>query len=232
MKPFTIKLREFRKLPEASDYYLIPSEDMYKCFKLLVNSGKFAHHPHRWLLNTVELSGIGKFTDELLIKNTVLIDGKLSNNKIFNKSSAGKSRENKNGYYMCDSAVLSKYQSQINKFVIDEGAIQDTAEALFPEYKAEIHVGYKLGRIDLISKSTIVEIKKFLEWKHGLGQLLAYAHKHSDKRKILILYKAKINKKQLKEACTVCNSYNVHVETIEGEISANKWLQQTKLRYA
>jgi len=177
-------------------------------------------------------SSIGRFEDDLHIKSTVFINGELSNTKLRGRASCGKPRKSALNHYMCDLELINEYEKNMVALSIDEASVQDTAQALIPEYSIEVRVGYKIGSADLMSEFAIVEIKKFLEWKHALGQILAYAHEHPNKKKYLLLFKDKINPKQLDEAVSVCKSYGVNIETIEGAECANKWLQRTKLRCA
>jgi len=226
-----MKRKNSRQHQEQRDYYLIPDQDMYQCFLGLVKAGRFSYHPHRWLLRSVSSSFLGRVEDELHIKNSVLIDGFLSGEALLRGASWGKARRNISGHYICDAELMAEYCKNMQALSIDEAAIQDTVEALLPEYTIEVRAGDKIGKIDLISSSAIVEIKKFLDWKQGLGQILAYAYAHPEKQKILLLYKKKINAKQLSEAHSICAYYGVHLETIEDGTCANQWLQRTKLRF-
>ena len=226
------KKRHRNRSLELSDFYLLPYVDMYRCFLDFINSGKFAYHPHRWLQNTVKASGIGEFESDLHIKNTVLINGELSNAGFFDKPAKGRKRENSLNYYLCNVELIHEYEKEMNELSVDEASIQDTVQAFLPEFSAEVRMGYKIGKADLVSEHSIVEIKRFLEWKHALGQILSYSYLHPKKKKILLLFEEKIDQDQLSEARSVCITCNVQVETIEGQECFNKWLQRTKLRYA
>ena len=46
------------------------------------------------------------------------------------------------------------------------------------------------GRIDVLTPTTVIEVKKQHNWKHGMGQLFAYGVSYPDKQKQLILFDA------------------------------------------
>ena len=46
--------------------------------------------------------------------------------------------------------------------------------ALSRKLKGEVEVRCKFGRIDVLTKSEAIEVKKMSGWKHALGQALVY----------------------------------------------------------
>lgn len=45
-----------------------------------------------------------------------------------------------------------------------------------------------VGNIDILTSTRIIEIKQAKEWKHGVGQLLAYSFFYPNHKKVLHLY--------------------------------------------
>jgi hypothetical protein len=44
------------------------------------------------------------------------------------------------------------------------------------------------GRVDVLTKSYVIEVKKACNWKHGIGQALVYQFYYSDKKPVLFLF--------------------------------------------
>ena len=76
------------------------------------------------------------------------------------------------------------------------------------ELGGEIEVKTKTGFIDLLTETEIIEIKSGKNWKHALGQILAYSIYYPKHKKIIYLFDIKndeiINK--------VCEKYDINVK--------------------
>ncbi|AVG46780.1 N domain-containing protein [Acanthamoeba polyphaga mimivirus] len=87
-----------------------------------------------------------------------------------------------------------------NKEKIIQGELQKKLGGL-------IEVKTKVGAIDLLTKNTIIEIKDYDNWKHGLGQLLSYSIFHLDKTKCLYLFNVGENK--ISSVKKICKQYSI-----------------------
>jgi len=52
----------------------------------------------------------------------------------------------------------------------------------------KIEVKTPVGRIDLLTKHKLIEIKKYDDWKNALGQLIAYSTYYPDRQKYMYLF--------------------------------------------
>nr|AEX63341.1 putative KilA-N domain-containing protein [Moumouvirus Monve] len=59
-------------------------------------------------------------------------------------------------------------------------------EKLLIKLGGSVEVKTKIGKIDLLTKDTIIEIKDYDDWKHGLGQLLSYSFFYPNKKNVYI----------------------------------------------
>lgn len=74
--------------------------------------------------------------------------------------------------------------------------------------KGAIEVVTPIGNIDVLCESSLYEVKHIKQWKHALGQVLAYGFFHPSKNKKLYLFGVATKKLQNK-IDTICNFYNV-----------------------
>ncbi|AKI79717.1 kila N-terminal domain N1R/P28 DNA binding protein [Acanthamoeba polyphaga mimivirus] len=56
------------------------------------------------------------------------------------------------------------------------------------KYGGKIEVSTKYGKIDLLTSDKVIEIKSYCNWKHALGQVLAYGDVYFHKRKCICLF--------------------------------------------
>lgn len=61
-------------------------------------------------------------------------------------------------------------------------------DRLARELNGEIEVSTPVGRIDVLSSREIIEVKVAHQWKHALGQVLAYGHYYPYHQKRIHLY--------------------------------------------
>ena len=73
----------------------------------------------------------------------------------------------------------------------EEAAIRDRlAQELRDQgdLSVRVEVPCEHGIIDILSSSAVIEVKVWHNWKHAIGQVIAYAECHSDKRKCIYLF--------------------------------------------
>lgn len=64
----------------------------------------------------------------------------------------------------------------------------DIQKWLLRETKGRAEVKTKFGLIDILTDDTVIEIKRAENWKHALGQVIAYSYEYSDRRRALVLF--------------------------------------------
>lgn len=67
------------------------------------------------------------------------------------------------------------------------------------------------GRIDLLTETEIIEVKRVGEWKSGLGQILAYSGFYPEHRKRLHLFGSTKDEKQIPTIANSCLAFDVFV---------------------
>jgi len=67
------------------------------------------------------------------------------------------------------------------------------------------------GRIDLLTETEIIEVKRVGEWKSGLGQLLVYSGFYPEHRKRLYLFGSAKDEKQIPTISNSCLAFDVSV---------------------
>lgn len=80
--------------------------------------------------------------------------------------------------------------------------------------KGALEVITPIGNIDVLCDSSLYEVKHVKQWKHALGQVLAYGYFHPSKSKRLYLFGVATKKLKTKIQ-TICNFYHVHVDFTE-----------------
>lgn len=79
------------------------------------------------------------------------------------------------------------------------------------ELNAEDEVLTPAGRIDLLSKNQLIEIKQVKQWKSGIGQLLCYGQYFPSHQLRLHLFGEHRNKKQRQEILTCTKALEINV---------------------
>lgn len=88
------------------------------------------------------------------------------------------------------------------------------AEKLAKAVKGEREVVTLAGRIDVLSKDRLYELKMAENWKHALGQLLVYGFYYPAHQLVLVLVGNEAQK-YLPMATKHCNRFDVCVKTFE-----------------
>ena len=73
----------------------------------------------------------------------------------------------------------------------------------------KIEVPTPVGKIDLLTKDKLIEIKKYDDWKCALGQLIAYSSFQPDKKKVLYLFD--VGDKKLSVIKKICKDNDIKV---------------------
>ena len=77
----------------------------------------------------------------------------------------------------------------------------------------EEHV--RSGYIDVVTRTELIEVKRARQWKHALGQVLAYHFDHADKlvkrKRIHLFGSSRVLKRAIRLATPVCNANGVRI---------------------
>ena len=80
----------------------------------------------------------------------------------------------------------------------------------------EVEVGSRYGKIDLLTDSKIIEVKRYKSWKHALGQILVYSVDYPNHEKVLYLYgTSKPRKSTWELICNTCLIFDVKCVFLE-----------------
>nr|WP_290222762.1 hypothetical protein [Trichocoleus desertorum] len=83
-------------------------------------------------------------------------------------------------------------------------------DRLAAKLKGKIEVQTPDGRIDVLTKKEVIEVKCAPDWKHGLGQVLAYSKYYPSHQKRLHLY-GEVTPQKLRQIKQQCQSHEVAV---------------------
>lgn len=75
----------------------------------------------------------------------------------------------------------------------------------------KIEVNTKVGKIDLLTKKKLVEIKTYDNWKSAIGQLIAYSYFYPDRKKYLYLFNVENNDTVLIDEICVKNDIRLKI---------------------
>ena len=114
------------------------------------------------------------------------------------------SKENNLSYWRALSS-LEPYKNDNKEYLIKL--------ELARELGGEIEVDTEVGDIDVVTHDSIIEIKKFKQWKHALGQILAYAETIPHKKKVIYLFDYEDNENELDMVKHILKKYNIIVKT-------------------
>ena len=93
-----------------------------------------------------------------------------------------------------------------------ESAVRDSLVSSIPGAKKE--VACSTGVVDVVTPAEIIEVKRASQWKHALGQVIAYSHDFPNKRARVHLFGNGIE--HFRVARLVCEKMGVRV-TVESE---------------
>lgn len=107
-------------------------------------------------------------------------------------------------------------EEAVKQYISPEKQVRDR---LFDELGGLTEVKNPAGRIDLLTNSEIIEVKKISEWKAGLGQILVYSGFYPEHQKRLHLFGNAKEEKQIFDIAASCLAFNVLVtfEVLEVE---------------
>lgn len=106
-------------------------------------------------------------------------------------------------YLLARMSNIRKPKNLIEKEIIYE---------LHNYFGGEMEVIIPAGRIDLITDDSIIEVKEINNWKHAIGQVLAYKESlSSDKEPVIFLFGEVNNEQSLDLINSVCGSLSISV---------------------
>ena len=186
--------------PDAMDFI-----DLYAVHEKKAWRGLLTIHPARWLHAGGGLVGYGVF--DLLSPDyqAIRIEDQLISH--FKELSQVSRARHKHAYYFATPAVAKRYCNYLPKGNMVECAVQDILAIRNPEGRIEVHT--PVGFIDLLLPKAIIEIKRLENWKHALGQVLAYSAYYPNHAKVIHLYSQCRSAPDLKEPTRICQQFGV-----------------------
>ena len=110
------------------------------------------------------------------------------------------SKENNLSYWRALSS-LEPYKNDNKEYLIKL--------ELARELGGEIEVDTEVGDIDVVTHDSIIEIKKFKQWKHALGQILAYGETMPHKKKVVYLFDYEDDENELDMVKHILKNYDI-----------------------
>ncbi len=97
--------------------------------------------------------------------------------------------------------------------VDDDDEIEaDISDFLAQTRNGEREVATPVGRIDVLTLTEVIEVKRIQLWKHAMGQVLAYSRFYPDHVKKIYLYNDRNTTFDDNIIRLICNDYHVVVE--------------------
>lgn len=187
--------------------------DLYNIYRKKLSKQRYSPHPSNWLISQADL-----LSGELALKlcadfqhkfPKIIINGIQITDKRCLIRNARKYKNKSEGVFYADIGTAKKYVKNISVYKNIERLIQ-TEMKMFDRYQTEVVTD--IGKIDCLSDTEIVEIKSIKQWKHGLGQLLAYATFYPSHSKCLYLFLDSENVEQQNIINLICTQYDVIVK--------------------
>ncbi|WP_157381467.1 hypothetical protein [Burkholderia ubonensis] len=184
--------------------------DLYAIHEQKAREGLLTIHPSRWLYTGRQLGRGGVF--ELLSpgKQEIRIGDQLVEHfrQLCDVGLNSKVRH-KHGYYFATPEIAERYLRYIPRDRGLECAVRDMLSVRNPVGQTEVHT--RVGYIDLLLPTAVIEVKSFIKWKHALGQVLAYSSYYPDRRKVIHLYISGDQRPELAEQIRICAEFNVDI---------------------
>ena len=115
------------------------------------------------------------------------------------------SKTNENAYWNA-IANAKPYSSDLME--------QKIRDELCVKLNGKKEVKTDVGYVDILTDDTIIEIKHISNWKHALGQVLAYSHELPTYKKKIYLF-GENNKVSIDAVKNVLDEYDIELEKIE-----------------
>jgi hypothetical protein len=100
----------------------------------------------------------------------------------------------------------------IIEFIMKSKNIQrelSIVDQLNSDLNSEREVVTPCGRIDILTKTEIIEVKEYKGWKAALGQILVYANFYPEHQKRIHLFNISKNTTELDIIKEIYNKYNI-----------------------
>jgi len=93
--------------------------------------------------------------------------------------------------------------------ISEEKIYQMNLHKTFPKSKIEVET--PAGFIDLLTSTEIIEIKRAINWKNAIGQVISYGFYYPRHKKVIYLFEMKKEFDHVKE---ICRSYNIELRVL------------------
>lgn len=124
---------------------------------------------------------------------------------------------------------LKYLREQVSDIVRERTAEKDVRDCIADEVNGTVEYKTPCGRADVVSDTEIIEVKHFKQWKHALGQVLAYADTVLGKQKRIHLFADDGDMLKaidlLPIARQVCDKFNVRVTLEVRSLDSDKHIE-------
>ncbi|VWC02469.1 hypothetical protein [Burkholderia lata] len=184
--------------------------DLYAIHEQKALDGILTIHPARWLYAGRQFGQGGVF--DLLSPGTqkIRVGGHLVEHfRQLRDARLDSKVRHKHGYYFATSEIAERYLKYVPRNRGLECAVRDVLSVRNPAGQTEVHT--RVGYVDLLLPTAVVEVKSLTNWKHALGQVLAYSNYYPDLRKVIHLYTPGAGRPELTEQLKICATFNVDI---------------------
>lgn len=184
--------------------------DLYAIHEQKASDGILTIHPARWLYAGRQFGQGGVF--DLLSQGTQEIrvgDHLVEHFRQLRDAGLDSKVRHKHGYYFATSEIAERYLKYVPRNRGLECAVRDVLSVRNPAGQTEVHT--RVGYIDLLLPTAVVEVKSLANWKHALGQVLAYSSYYPNRRKVIHLYTPGVGRPELTEQLKICATFNVDI---------------------
>ncbi|WP_175780004.1 hypothetical protein [Burkholderia anthina] len=184
--------------------------DLYAIHEQKAREGLLTIHPSRWLYAGRQLVRGDVFGFLSHEKQQIRVGDQLIEHfwQLRDADLNSKLRY-KHDYYLATSAIADRYLKHVPRDRGLECAVRDVLSVRNPAGQAEVHT--RVGYVDLLLPTAVIEVKRFAKWKHALGQVLAYASYYPGRRKIIHLYIHGAQRPVLTEQLKICAEFDVDI---------------------
>ncbi|WP_175037940.1 hypothetical protein [Burkholderia contaminans] len=184
--------------------------DLYAIHEKKAQEGFLTIHPSRWLYAGRQLGNGGVFKLPSHGAQKIRVgDHLVEHFKQLREVGLESKIRHEHGYYFATSEIAERYLKYVPRDRGLECAVRDVLSVRNPAGKTEVHT--RVGYIDLLLPTAVIEVKSLMKWKHALGQVLAYSSYYPDRRKIVHLYTPGADHPDLTEQLKICAEFNVDI---------------------
>lgn len=197
--------------------------DLYDVFRQRLAAGISSLHPHRWLATRFSSSFFQYLLDCNLQSKSLFAVAEEEGSPLvvigdvpIVDAEAGRrvlrawGRQSRRNTYLANARLSWDYRTHRTDGAGVQDALKDLLKERIPSLRFEVRS--PAGAADGVSSKAVYEVARLKAWKHGMGQLYAYARYFPQRRPILYLFGDESRPKRLDEIRESCGSCGIRVE--------------------